>query len=99
MFDYLFGAAFLRRRWLALPRCNWQVSLLCFAFVFGRACGALPPVPFLGPEPSDPYVRVPAASYQSVVGPYVSLRPTKPGNWKPQNESVAPQGGAPAHKH
>jgi hypothetical protein len=99
MFANLRGPAFLRRRPRVFPRCYSQAWLLCFAFVFGRACGALPSVPFLGHEPSDPYVRVPAANYQSVVAPYVRLRPAKPGNWKQQNESVAPQGGTPAHKH
>lgn len=99
MFANLRGPAFLRRRRAAFPRRRSQVHLLCFGLLLGRACGALPPVPFLGPEPSDPYVRVPAVSYQSVVEPYVSLRPAKPQNWKQQNESAAPQGAAPANQH
>lgn len=99
MFAHFRGPAFPRRRLPAFPRCCSQVWLLCFALVLGRACGAPPPVPFLGPEPSDPYVRVPLVSYQSVIAPYVSLRPAKPGNWQQQNQSVAPQGEAPAHQH
>jgi hypothetical protein len=99
MFDHLRGPAFPRGRWLALPRCWSQVWLLCFAFVLGRPCGVPPPVPFLGPEPSDPYVPVPSVSYQSVIAPYVSLRPAKPGNWQQQTQSVAPQGEAPTNHH
>jgi hypothetical protein len=98
MFAHLRGRAFSRRLWSAFPRCWPQVWLLCFAFVLGRACGAPPPVPLLGPEPSNPYVRVPPVSYQSVIAPYVSLRPAKPGNWQQQNQSVAPQGEAPANQ-
>ena len=99
MFAHLRGSAFSRGLSPAFPRCSSQVWLLCFALMLGRACGAPPPAPFLGPEPSDPYVRVPALSYQSVIAPYVSLRPAKPGNWKQQNESVAPQSAAPTHQH
>lgn len=99
MFVYLRGPAFLRRRLLAFPRCWSQAWLLCFALALGRACGAPPPLPFLGPEPSDPYVAAPLVSYQSVIAPYVSLRPAKPGNWQQQNQSVAPQGEAPGHHH
>jgi len=98
MFARVLGAVFPRQRRPALSRCWSQVSLLCFALVFGRACGAPPPI-FFGPDPSDPNVPVPPVSYQSVIAPYVSLRPAKPGNWEQQNESVAPQGGAPAHHH
>jgi hypothetical protein len=94
---HFLGAAFPRRRLAPLPGCGWQVWLLCFAFVFGRACG-LPP-PFFGPEPSNPNVRVPPVSYRSVIAPYVSLRPVKPGNWQQQNQSVAPQGETSAHHH
>jgi hypothetical protein len=99
MIAYLRGLAFPQGPRRALSRCWSPAWLLCFGIVFGRACGAPPPVPFLGPEPSDPYVPVPSVSYQSVVAPYVSLRPAKPGDWQKQNESVAPQGGAPAHQH
>ena len=99
MFVHLRGPAFPRRRRLAFPRCWLQAWLLCFALVLGRACGAPPPVPFIGPDPADPYVPVPSANYRSVIAPYVSLRPAKPGNWQQQNQSASPQGGAPAHHH
>ena len=93
------GPAFPRRRPSAFPKCWSQIWLLCFAFALGRACGAPPTVPFRGPEPSDPFAPVPSVGYQSVIAPYVSLRPAKPGNWQQQNQSVAPQGEAPAHQH
>ena len=73
------------KRWL---------SVVCWALLVGRECLALPPVPFGGPDPSDP-VPVPPASYRSVVAPYTSLRPAKPGNWLQQNQSPAPPSGAP----
>ena len=85
----------------AFPRLHW-VSAICWAVLvvalFGKACAALP-LPFLGPEPADPYVPVPSVSYSSVIAPYVSLRPAKPGDWQKQNEFVAPQADAPAHQH
>ena len=88
--------AFPRLRSIS-PAKPW-VSVICWALLIGRECVA-PPVPFIGPDPADPYVPVPSVSYQSVIAPYVSLRPAKPGNWQQQNQSVAPQGEAPAHHH
>lgn len=89
---------------LALPRLQpispakrW-VSVLCWALLVGRECVA-PPAPFIGSDPADPYVPVPPVSYRSVIAPYVSLRPAMPGNWRQQNQSVAPKGDAPAHHH
>lgn len=76
----------LGKRWL---------SALCWALLVGRECLALPPVPFIGPEPSDSYVRVPPAGYRSVIAPYASLRPAKPGNWQQQNQRAASQGEMP----
>jgi hypothetical protein len=81
-----------------MPAGKRWLSALCWALLIGRECAALPPVPFVGPDPADPYVSVPAASYRSVIAPYVSLRPAKPGNWQQQNQRAAPQ-GAPAHHH
>lgn len=85
----------LRRPLSAASRCT---AVVCWALLVGRGCLA-PPLVFLGPNPDDPYVPVPPVSYRSVVAPYVSLRPAEPGNWQQQNQSVAPQGEAPAHQH
>lgn len=90
----------------ALPRLRGPLSaasrctvVVCWALLVGRGCLAPPPAAFLGPSPADPYVPVPPVTYRSVVAPYVSLRPAEPGNWQQQNQSVAPQGEAPAHQH
>jgi hypothetical protein len=90
----------------ALPRVREPLSaasrctvVVCWALLVGRGCLVPPPVAFSEPDPADPYVPVPAVSYRSVVAPYVSLRPAEPGNWQQQNQSVAPQGEAPAHQH
>jgi hypothetical protein len=85
----------VRKPLSAASRCT---AVVCWALLVGRGCVA-PPLVFLGPNPADPYVPVPPVSYRSVVAPYVSLRPAEPGNWQQQNQSVAPQGEAPAHQH
>jgi hypothetical protein len=100
MFSHLWvkNPAFPRLRWPISPVRRW-VSIVCWGLLVGHACAAPPLVAFLGPDPADPYVPVPSVSYRSVVAPYVSLRPAKPGNWQQQNQSVAPQGEAPVHQH
>lgn len=98
MFAQLYRTAAARLRRPSPRRCWPQAPLWCFVALFGKACAALP-LPFLGPEPADPYVPVPSVSYSSVIAPYVSLRPAKPGDWQKQNEFVAPQADAPAHQH
>ena len=93
MFVHFRGPALVRwRRRSAFSTCWSPAWLLCFGAVFGHACGALPPLPFLGPEPSNPNVAVPPVGYRSVIAPYVSLRPAKPGNWQQQNQRAASQG-------
>lgn len=47
--------------------------------------------PVVGPDPSDPNVRVPAVGYRSPLGTYVGRRPVAPGDWREQNERVAPR--------
>lgn len=89
------SAALLQLRPMS-PAKRW-VSAMCWAVLVGRECVALPLVPFVGPDPAAPYVPVPPVSYRSVIAPYVSLRPAKPGNWQQQNQRAAPQGEVPAH--
>ena len=55
-----------------------------------EACTPAPPVPLAGPDPADPRTRVPAVSYRSPVGPYVSRRPVEPLPWQDQNDRIAP---------
>ena len=54
------------------------------------ACMATPKTPYAGPDPSDPKVRVRAATYRSTLSGYVSQRPVEPAPWREQNERVAP---------
>ena len=55
-----------------------------------QACSAGATAPVGGPDPSDPSVRVPPASYRSSIAGYVSQRPVAPRSWREQNERVAP---------
>ena len=79
------------------PAERW-LWVICWAVLVGRECLG-PPVPFIGPDPADPYLPVPPVTYRSVVAPYASLRPALPRNWQQQNEEIAPKGEAPAHHH
>jgi hypothetical protein len=54
-------------------------------------CTVAPSPPFIGPDPSDPSIRVPAAGYRSTIAPFRSQRPVEPASWREQNERLAPQ--------
>jgi hypothetical protein len=54
------------------------------------ACVATPLVPYAGPDPSDPNVRVQAVGYRPTIGRYTSQRPVEPAPWREQNERVTP---------
>jgi len=84
--------AFQRPRSIS-PTRRW-LPVICWALLVGRECIG-PPVPFIGPDPADPYDAVPPVSYRYVIAPYVSLRPAKPGNWQQQNQNAASQGEMP----
>ncbi len=60
------------------------VAAVCFLLA---SCG---PPPRLAAV-ADPDVRVPPATYRSVLGGYRSQRPVEPTSWREQNERVAPQ--------
>lgn len=47
--------------------------------------------PIVGPDPSDPSVRIPTVAYRSTLGAYRSQRPVEPGDWTGTNERIAPQ--------
>lgn len=66
-------------------------AVLFFCALTAVAGCAAPPPPFLGPDPSDPSVRVPATGYRSTLGAYRSQRPVEPGDWIDTNERVTPQ--------
>jgi hypothetical protein len=63
------------------------VSLSVAGFLSG--CSATPPHP-LGPDAANPAMQVNPAVYRSAIGGYVSQRPVAPGDWRQQNERVAP---------
>lgn len=63
------------------------VSLSLAGFLGG--CSTTPPS-LPGPDASNPAVHVRPASYRSSVDGYASQRPVAPGNWRQQNERVAP---------
>ena len=67
-----------------------RVSLLLAASLLA-GCGALPPAPLAGSNPSDPNAAAPGAGYRTIVGPYVSQRPGEPAGWREQNERIAPE--------
>jgi hypothetical protein len=64
-----------------------SVAVLC---VLASPCFAAPKRPAAGPDPSDPNVRVPSATYRPVVSGYRSQRPVEPLPWRERNEQVAP---------
>ena len=93
MFVILRGRALAWRRRSAFPRCSSSTWLVCFGALLGQTCGALPPVPFVGPDPANPDAPSPPSNSRSVISPYSSLRPAKPGGWLEQNQRAASQGG------
>jgi hypothetical protein len=48
------------------------------------------PVPYAGPDPSDPAAPVRAVAAPSTIAPYTRQRPVEPAPWLQQNERVAP---------
>jgi hypothetical protein len=92
MFARLFAPPSAMRR----PRLqSTSTKALCIAAIASlgllvTACTATTR-PVAGADPSDPTVRVPAATYRSVVGGYLSRRPAEPAPWREQNQRVAPK--------
>lgn len=56
------------------------------------SCAALPERLTAGADPSDPSVKISAASYRPVLNGYVSQRPVAPAPWREQNDRAAPAG-------
>lgn len=83
------SAAFARQCTKLFQR-RLRVVLLVGALPAVAGCAA-PSTPFVGHDPSDPSVRVPAAGYRSAVAGYRSQRPAEPGDWIDTNERVTPQ--------
>jgi len=72
-------------------RRGFGVILLAGALAAVAGCGAVPLRPFVGPDPADPRVSVPAVEYRSTLGPYRSQRPAEPADWRGTDERVAPR--------
>lgn len=98
MFVTLRGRALARRRRPAFLKCSSSAWLVCFGALLGQTCGALPPIPFVGPDPANPDAPAPPSSYQSVISTYSSLRPAEPGGWLEQNQRAATPSGTVAHE-
>ena len=68
-----------------------SAGLAVIAVTFLVAGCSLPHVPVVGPDPSDPNVRVRPVAYRSTIGSYTSQRPVSPSDWREQNERVTPR--------
>src|SRR5688572_17798265 len=66
-------------------------GLTVIAVTFLLAGCGLTHVPAIGPDPSDPNVRVRPVAYRSTIGSYTSQRPVSPSDWREQNERVTPR--------
>lgn len=75
----------------AQPRSPRPARFAVFAALALLAGCTAAGAPVVGPDPSDPNVRVPAVGYRSTLGIYVGRRPVAPGDWREQNERVAPR--------
>jgi len=69
----------------------WLRLLLAVPLAAAAAgCGAVPPAPLAGADPSDPSARPRSVEYRSTVAPYKSQRPVEPKPWQEQNQQVTP---------
>jgi hypothetical protein len=83
-----FLAAKRRRRRSRENEVLARFAALASAFLLAGCSLAAAPV--VGPDPSDPNVRVRPVAYRSTIGSYTSQRPVSPSDWREQNERVAP---------
>jgi hypothetical protein len=72
----------------ATARLRLLLAVPLVAIVAG--CGAVPPAPVAGADPSDPSARTRSVEYRSTVAPYKSQRPVEPKPWQEQNQQVTP---------
>ncbi len=72
-----------------LHRLRKLASTLLIAGVI-QSCAAPPMTPFAGPDPSEPFARIPAVRYRSTIGPFASQRPAEPGPWQQKAEPAGP---------
>lgn len=75
---------------------RFKNSTLGLVAIGALLTGCSPPsYPLVGADPADASARVAAVGYQSIINPYVSLRPTTPKAWREQNDRAgsAPKSG------
>ena len=70
-------------------------AVLVVAVLTIQGCVAAPPRPLVGPDPDDPNIRVPAATYRSAIGEFKSIRPSEPAAWRYQGGSEKPKKDGP----
>jgi hypothetical protein len=78
------------QRWTTLSqrRLGRLATALLLAATLAACAGR--PVPYAGPDPSDPAAPVRAVTYRSTIAPYTRQRPVEPAPWGQQNERVTP---------
>jgi hypothetical protein len=70
-------------------------ALLVVVVLTIQGCVAATPRPLAGPDPDNPHVRVPAATYRSAIGEFKSMRPSEPAAWRDQGDSDKPKKDGP----
>jgi hypothetical protein len=86
-FRLLPGAA---TRQASHAHCHWCFLLIATALTV-QGCAAVPPRPLIGPDASDPDVRVPSAVYRSALSESNSARPSEPAPWRERSHGTTPE--------
>lgn len=84
------SAELLRRGTALLPGSSVALLAVACGLLVASCSSASQPVSLAGPDPADPKVRVPAATYRPLIAPYAAQRPVEPLPWREQNQGVAP---------
>lgn len=84
------SAGLLRRGKALLSGSSGALLAVACGLLVASCSSASQPASMGGPDPADPKVRVPAATYRSLVAPYAAQRPVEPLPWREQNQGVAP---------
>jgi hypothetical protein len=67
-----------------------RLNLLALAVLATAFVGCAQPIlPLANADPADARAPVPPVSYRSATASYKSMRPSAPGPWRQQNDSVA----------
>lgn len=89
-----FGAARSGTRQISRQYCLRPLLLAFVVLAVTGLSGCMEAtVPFAGPDPANPGLKVRGISYRSTITPYTSLRPVGAAGWKEQNQGAAPKQG------